>query len=146
MIIEGFILVFLGIILLVLVVIINNLNSSSGYETYNGMIVESNIDKKEVIINYTIKGVSYSAPYNCEVYANTNEMPPKNLKVQVSISPDNPSEIVFVHFMREMGRGLNGKHQYIDNESGRNRKSLIFLCIGLFGAGIYMILEGFGVI
>ncbi|MDE7094117.1 MAG: hypothetical protein K2O52_04325, partial [Oscillospiraceae bacterium] len=118
MIIEGCILVFLAIILIILLVMIRRLKLTTDYKTYDGIIVNSDTYKKEIIVNYMIDGISYNAPYNCEAYANVGEMPPIRLKVRVTVSPDNPNKILFVQFMRGYGRG--GNQKYIDNQGNRN--------------------------
>lgn len=146
MVIEGCILIFLAILFLILEITVSGLKSFHDYETSDGVISKSDILKKEIIVNYTVNGVSYSAPYNCEIYADVGEMPPVGLKVQVMVDSDAPDKIMFMHMMREMGRGFSGKHKYIDNVSARNGKIAIFLIVTLFASGIYLLLHGLSVI
>ncbi|MDE5767898.1 MAG: hypothetical protein K2H82_00735 [Oscillospiraceae bacterium] len=146
MIIEGCILICLAIVFLILAKTVNQLKSSDSYETVDGMIAKSDRLKKEVIVNYTINGISYSAPYLCEQYADVGEMPPVGLKVQIMVDSDSPDKIMFMHMMREMGQGLSRKRKYTDNTSKKNGNSIIFIIVALFVSGIYLILHGLSVI
>ena len=146
MVIEGCILIVLAILFLILTVIVNRLKSVDSYETVDGVILKSDCLKKEVIVNYTINDVCYSAPYHCEVYANVGEMPPTGLKVQVTVDSDAPDNIIFMQMMREMGRGLSRKYNYMDHTSQNNRNTAIFMIVILFVSGIYLILHGLSII
>ncbi|MDE6731109.1 MAG: hypothetical protein K2J71_10105 [Oscillospiraceae bacterium] len=141
MVIEGCILIVLAIVFLILTVIVNRLRAFDSYQTVDGVILKSDCLKKEVIVNYTINDVSYSAPYHCEAYANVGEMPPTGLKVQVTVDSDAPDNILFMQMMREMGRGLSRKHKYMDHTSQKNRNTSIFMIVILFVSGIYLILH-----
>lgn len=145
-IIEGSILLLLAVLLRILMLMSGRLQSDSGCEALDGIVTESDITRKEILVKYTLGGVSYTAPYRCEAYAMVNEMPPVNLKVRVMVSPDAPDQIVSVQFMREMGRGLSGKHAYIDYRGKRNTFTLMLLFVILFGAGLYMLLQGIGLL
>lgn len=146
MVIEGCILVVLAILALILLLAVRKIKCSEDLEVIDGVIVASDSQKKEVTISYTIDNQSFTSSYNCEVYANVGEMPPIGLYVQLSVNLQNPSEIVYLHLMREMGRGLSGKHKYIDNKRSKNTISMTFLILSLFLTGVYFILNGLSVI
>ncbi len=146
MVIEGCILIVLSILSLILVLVVQNIGGVNSAEIVDGVIISSNLQKKEVIINYTFNNNMYSSAYNCEVYANVGEMPPAGLKVQVSVNPSQPDKVVFMHLMREMGRDLSGRHDYIDTSKRKNSFSIGFLILMLFLAGIYLILHGLSII
>lgn len=146
MVIEGCILVVLSILAFILSLAVRNLGRVNDAEIIDGVIASSDLQKKEVIINYTINNKTYSSVYNCEVYAKVGEMPPVGLKVRVSVDPDQPDKVIFMQLMREMGRGLSGRHKYIDNSDRKSRLSIVFLIVMLFLAGIYLILHGLSII
>ena len=54
-------------------------------------------------------------------------------------------EAAFELLMREMGRGLSGRHDYIDNSNKKSRFSVSFLIVMLFLAGVYLILHGLSI-
>ncbi|MDE6087295.1 MAG: hypothetical protein K2G25_02810, partial [Oscillospiraceae bacterium] len=62
------------------------------------------------------------------------------------VDSDAPDKIIFMHMMREMGRGLSRKNKYIDNASSKNRNAAIFMIVILFVSGIYLILHGLSMI
>lgn len=146
MIIEGFILILLSVLALILALVVRNLGRANDVEIVSGVIISSDLQKKEVVINYKINNKTYLSAYDCEVYANVGEMPPVGLKVQVSVDPNQPDKVVFMHLMREMGRGLSGKHDYIDNSNKKSCFSISFLIVMLFLAGVYLILHGLSII
>lgn len=146
MIIEGCILVVLSILALILTLTVQNLGFPKGTEIVDGMITSSDLEKKEVTIEYVINNKVYSSTYNCEVYANVGEMPPIGLRVQVSVNPEYPDQIIFMHLMREMGRGSSGTHKYIDNKGSNNRFTISVFILILFLSGVYLILHDLKII
>ncbi|MBQ6945773.1 MAG: hypothetical protein IJN43_15855 [Ruminococcus sp.] len=146
MIIEGCILILLSVLTLILALAVRNFGVVNDTEIVDGVIATSDSQKKEVIVNYKINNKMYSSAYDCETYANVGEIPPVGLKVRVSVDPNQPDKVVFMHLMREMGRGLSGRHDYIDNSNKKSRFSISFLIVMLFLAGVYLILHGLSII
>lgn len=144
MILEGCILIVLAVCALILTLAARNAGTGTGTETTDGVITASNL--KTITISYTLRGTQYSTEYSCDAYANADEIPPVGLKVRVSVNPAQPDKIIFMHLMREAGRGLSGRHAYLDNQGGKNRFRMAFLIVMLFLAGIYCILNGLSIL
>lgn len=141
--IRGCIIIFLLIPGLILKLYIQSKMNTDGYITGNGVITESNPEKKEVTVAYTINNRSYTSAYNCEAYAAVGEMPPVDLKVQVIVDKQNPEIIAYLNMLREAGRGTGGNRKYIDNQS---KRPMILAFIGLFLYALCEILEGLTII
>lgn len=146
MIIEGCILIILSVLTLFFALATRYYGGLKDTEIIDGIITSSDLRKKEVVIDYIINNKTYSSVYNCEVYANVGEMPPVGLKVRVSVDPNQPDKVVFMQLMREMGRGLSRRHEYIDNSTKKSQLPIVLLIVMLFLTGIYLILHGLSII
>lgn len=141
--IRGCIIIFLLILGLILKLYIRSKFHTDGYITCNGVITESNPEKKEVTVAYTINNKNFTSAYNCETYAAVGEMPPADLKVQVIVDKQNPEIIAYLNMLREAGRGTGVNRKYIDNQS---KRPLILGVIALFLYALCEILEGLSII
>lgn len=146
MILEGCILIVLAVCALILTLAARNARAETDTETADGVITASDPQRKTVTVTYRLCGTEYAAEYPCDAYADAGEMPPVGLKVRISVNPAQPDRIVFLHLMREAGRGLGGRHAYIDNQGGKTRFTMAFLILMLFLAGIYCILNGLSIL
>lgn len=146
MIIEGCILIVLSVLTVIFSLATQNVQVKNGLKKVDGVITVSDIQNQEVTVEYTINNTVYSSVYRMEAHAKAGELPPVGLKIQVSVAPQKPEKIVFLHLMREMGRGLSGEHKYINNQGTTTGSKLYLLAFLLLATGIYLILHGMKII
>ncbi len=140
----GIFFMLLSIAILVFSINLQRRRIAVGYIPYVGVIAVSDIHKGQIIVDYTVDGKSYSAPFDCDIYARVGEMPPAGLRVKVIVDPDVPDQISNVEFSRQWGRGNSGGHKYVDYDKKKDVFAVVCGVIICFLFGIDYIFQAFG--
>lgn len=109
-----------------------------------GTVTDVDDIQKTVTVSYKLGGQSYSATVNEELRANVDSLPPKGISVSVTVYSDDPANVFYVGYPKQMGWGLGRNRNYVDL-----RKSAKYgILLGILGLlyGLYQLLSGLGML
>lgn len=148
-IIQGIILALFGIGCFIISIISRSGQKTGNTKVYDGTVTGIDSDGN-LNVSYLAGNQFYSAAYGNGmfseegIYSKLGEIPETGLKVCVMVEKENPENLISVIFMRQMGKGLSRKRNYIDHDSRKTRSSFFLLSISLLICGTYCILKGLG--
>lgn len=114
------------------------------YTQCYGTVTDVDDIQKTVTVSYKLGGQTYSATLNEELRANVDSLPAKGISVSVMVYADDPANVFYVGYPKQMGRGLGRNRNYVDL-----RKSAKYgILLGILGLlyGLYQLLSGFGML
>lgn len=109
-----------------------------------GTVTDVDDIQKTVAISYKLGGKTYSSTLNEELRANVDSLPPKGISVSVTVYADDPTNVFYVSYPKQMGRGLGRNRNYVNLK----KSAKYGILLGILGLvyGLYKLFSGLGIL